>query len=184
MAVARPRSDKSVAAAKRATPAAGSEGMGSHAWGTGTRAAVWRAATGVVVAAALVAVARAQAPPAPPPVVVGRDAREGAQVIGKEFALRVRLCDVAGAGVQQVRVVRVAPDGNVTLPKLAPLKAEGVALATLEAQATAAYKAVAPNAAAFISIADRSPPATAPAPAPAPAATQPTTQPATAPAAT
>src|SRR5688572_9751855 len=82
----------------------------------------------------------AAAPPVPPgPVVVGRDVREGGQVIGKEYQLRVRLIDVAGPGVQQVRVVRVAPDGNVTLPRIAPIKAEGVALATLEAQATAAY---------------------------------------------
>ena len=125
----------------------------------------------VVIAALGAAIAIAQAPPAapPPPVVVGRDIREGGQVIGKEYQLRVRLADVAGPGVQQVRVVRVAADGNVTLPRIAPLKAEGVALATLEAQATAAYKAVSPTAAAFISIADKNPPATAPA-APAPAA--------------
>ena len=116
--------------------------------------------------------------------MVGRDSREGAQVIGKEFALRVRLLDVAGKGVQQVRVVRVAADGNVTLPRIAPLKAEGVALATLEAQATAAYKAISPSAAAFISIADKAPPATAPAAGTTQAATQAATQPspATAPA--
>jgi hypothetical protein len=120
-----------------------------------------------VVATAAVAIA--QTPPAPPaPVVVGRDIREGGQVIGKEFALRIRLLDVLGPGVQQVRVVRVTPDGNVAFPRIAPLKAEGVALATLEAQATAAYKAVAPTAAAFISIADRTPP---PPPPPAPPAT-------------
>jgi len=134
----------------------------------------------VVVAsgAALVAVTIAQAPPdpPPPPVVVGRDIRETGQVIGKEFALRVRLLDVAGPGVQQIKVIRVAPDGTLTLPRIAPLKAEGVAIATLEAQASAAYKAVSPTAAAFISIADRTPPAppppppaTPPPPAPAPA---------------
>ena len=124
----------------------------------------------VLLAIATAAVVVAQTPPvAPPtPVVVGRDAREGGQVIGKEYALRVRLLDVGGAGVQQVRVVRVAADGNVTLPRIAPMKAEGVAIATLEAQATAAYKAVSPTAAAYISIADRNPPA----PASAPATTQ------------
>ena len=120
---------------------------------------------GVVALASSVAIA--QAPPPPAPVVVGRDIREGGQVIGKQYALRVRLLDVLGPGVQQVRVVRVAADGNVTLPRIAPLKAEGVALATLEAQATAAYKAIAPTAAAFISIADRTPPAPPP-PPPAP----------------
>ena len=135
----------------------------------------------VVIAALGVAIAVAQTPPPappPPPVVVGRDIREGGQVIGKEYQLRVRLADVAGPGVQQVRVVRVAGDGNVALPRIAPLKAEGVAVATLEAQATAAYKAVSPTAAAFISIADRTPPATAPAPAATQASTQPTTTPA------
>jgi len=135
----------------------------------------------VVIAALGVAIAVAQTPPPappPPPVVVGRDIREGGQVIGKEYQLRVRLADVAGPGVQQVRVVRVAADGNVALPRIAPLKAEGVAVATLEAQATAAYKAVSPTAAAFISIADRTPPATAPAPAATQASTQPTTTPA------
>ena len=134
-----------------------------------------------VIAALGVAIAVAQTPPPappPPPVVVGRDIREGGQVIGKEYQLRVRLADVAGPGVQQVRVVRVAADGNVALPRIAPLKAEGVAVATLEAQATAAYKAVSPTAAAFISIADRTPPATAPAPAATQASTQPTTTPA------
>ena len=133
----------------------------------------------VVIAAMGVAMSIAQAPPAPPPapVVVGRDIREGGQVIGKEYQLRVRLADVAGRGVQQIRVVRVAADGNVTLPRIAPLKAEGVAVATLEAQATAAYKAVSPTAAAFISIADKNPPATAPAATQA-AATQPATAPA------
>src|SRR3954470_11977124 len=84
--------------------------------------------------AALVAVTIAQTPPAPEPppvpVVVGRDMREFGQVIGKEYQLRVRLTDVAGAGVQQIRVIRVAPDGNITLPRIAPLKAEGVAVAT------------------------------------------------------
>jgi hypothetical protein len=155
---------------------------------------------GVANAVTGLTIAIAQAPPpAPPPVVVGRDIREAGQVIGKEYQLRVRLADVAGKGVQQIRVVRVAPDGSVTLPRIAPLKAEGVAVATLEAQATAAYKAVSPTAAAFISIADRTPPAppppppppppappaaatqaatTKPAPAPAPAASQPATAPA------
>jgi protein involved in polysaccharide export with SLBB domain len=141
----------------------------------------------VITAALSVAITIAQTPPPaspPPPVIVGRDLREGGQVIGKEYQLRVRLADVAGPGVQQVRVVRVAADGNVSLPRIAPLKAEGVALATLEAQATAAYKAVSPTAAAFISIADKNPPATAPAPAPAPApATQAATRPTTTPAA-
>ena len=134
----------------------------------------------VVIAALGVAIAIAQAPPAappPPPVIVGRDIREGGQVIGKEYQLRVRLADVAGPGVQQIRVIRVAADGNVTLPRIAPLKAEGVAVATLEAQATAAYKGVSPTAAAFISITEKNPPATAP------AATQAATQPAIAPAA-
>ena len=136
----------------------------------------------VVVAsgAALVAVTIAQAPPdpPPPPVVVGRDIRETGQVIGKEFALRVRLLDVAGPGVQQIKVIRVAPDGTLTLPRIAPLKAEGVAIATLEAQASAAYKAVSPTAAAFISIADRTPPA----PPPPPPATPPPPPPPPAPA--
>ena len=137
-----------------------------------------------MLAGGIVAIAIAQAPPAPAhaPVVVGRDAREGGQIIGKEFALRVRLTDVAGPGVQQVRVIRVTHDGNVALPRIAPLKAEGVAVATLEAQVTAAYKAVAPTASAFISIADKTPPAPPPAPAP-PATTQAATRPATAPAA-
>lgn len=132
----------------------------------------------IAATAAIVATAIAQTPPdAPPaPVVVGRDLREASAVIGKEFALRVRLLDVAGPGVQQIRVIRVAPDGTVALPRIAPLKAEGVAIATLEAQATAAYKAVSPNAAAFISIADKNPPAP-------PATTRAATQPATAPAA-
>jgi hypothetical protein len=159
------------------------------------------AIVGVMIAAsgvALVAVTIAQTPPpAPPvPVVVGRDAREASQVIGKEYQLRVRLIDVAGPGVQQVRVVRVAPDGTVTLPRIAPLKAEGVALATLEAQATAAYKAVSPTAAAAISVADKTPPpppppppppSAAPAPAPLPPPVAPAAKPpapATAPAAT
>ena len=133
----------------------------------------------VAIAAAGVAVVIAQAPPpAPPPAVIGRDVREGSQVIGKEFALRVRLIDVAGKGIQQVRIVRVGADGNVALPRIAPLKAEGVALATLEAQATAAYKPFAPTAAAFISIDDKNPPP----PATTPASTQASTQPATAPA--
>lgn len=142
------------------------------------------AATGgvVAIAAAGAAIVVAQAPPAPAPVVVGRDSREGGQIIGKEYALRVRLADVAGPGVQQIRVVRVGADGNVTLPKIAPLKAEGVAVATLEAQATAAYKAVSPSAAAFINIDDRNPPAPPPAPATTQAATQAVSQPATAPA--
>ena len=147
------------------------------------------AACGVALAVIAVAFALARAAPAPapppPPVVVGRDAREGAQVIGKEFALRVRLQDVGGPGIQQVRVVRVAADGNVTLPRLAaPLKAEGVPLATLEAQATAAYKAIAPTASAYLSIADRTPPPPPPPPATTRASsTQPiSTQPATAPA--
>jgi hypothetical protein len=149
----------------------------------------WRSAAVVslvAIAAFGVAITIAQTPPAapPPPVVVGRDIREAGQLIGKEYQLRVRLADVAGKGVQQIRVVRVAADGNVTLPRIAPLKAEGVAVATLEAQATAAYKAVSPTAAAFISIADKNPPTTAPAAPAAPAAaTQAATQPATAPAA-
>jgi hypothetical protein len=137
----------------------------------------------IAASAALVAVSIAQTPPPapspPPPVVVGRDVREAGQVIGKEFALRVRLLDVAGPGVQQIRVIRVAPDGNVAFPRIAPLKAEGVAVATLEAQATAAYKAVSPTAAAFISIADKTPPAPPP---PAPAATPPAPPPVAAPA--
>ena len=125
----------------------------------------------IAAAVTAIAVAVAQAPPAPPPpVVVGRDSRERAQVIGKEFALRVRLLDVAGAGVQQIRVVRVGEDGNITLPRIAPLKAAGVPIATVEAQATAAYKAIVPTAAAYISIADRNPPT--------PATTQMVTQPA------
>src|SRR5687767_4660471 len=128
------------------------------------------AGVSVVVMAALgVAIAIAQTPPPappPPPIVVGRDIREAGQLIGKEYQLRVRLADVAGKGVQQIRVVRVAADGNVTLPRIAPLKAEGVPIATLEAQATAAYKAVSPTAAAFISIADKTPPAPPPPPPP------------------
>jgi hypothetical protein len=138
----------------------------------------------IATTAALVAVTIAQTPPAPPPppVVVGRDVREAGQVIGKEFALRVRLLDVAGPGVQQIRVVRVAADGNVALPRIAPLKAEGVPVATLEAQATAAYKAVSPTAAAFINIADKTPPA--PPPPPPPPVTPPPPPPPPAPPAT
>jgi hypothetical protein len=132
-----------------------------------------------VVATTAVTIAQTPPEPPPPPVVVGRDAREAGQVIGKEFALRVRLLDVVGPGVQQIRVIRVAPDGTVALPRIAPLKAEGVAIATLEAQATAAYKAVSPTAAAFINIADKAPPAPPPAPATTPVA--PATQAATKP---
>ncbi|MEA2709773.1 MAG: hypothetical protein QOF78_2374 [Phycisphaerales bacterium] len=149
--------------------------------------AVWFG--GIAIAGMGVAIAIAQTPPSPP-VVVGRDMREAGQVIGKENLLRVRLVDVAGPGVQQVRVMRVAPDGNITLPRIAPLRAEGVAIATLEAQANALYKPIAPTGAAFISIADKNPPAPPPPPASAPAtapattraATQPATAPATAPA--
>jgi protein involved in polysaccharide export with SLBB domain len=121
------------------------------------------------------------------PVVIGRDPREPAQVIGKNFLLRVWLSNVGGNGVQKIFSVRVGVDGNITVPGMAPIKAEGVAIATLEQQMSAALKASSPTASAWVTILDRSSPPPAPASQPAPA-TQPaaaaaaTTKPATLPA--
>jgi hypothetical protein len=111
-----------------------------------------------------------QTPPAapPPPLVIGRDLREPAQVIGKKFLLRIWLTDVAGAGVQQVRIVRLGEDGNLTLGTVPPIKAEGVAVGALEQQVAAAYRAAAPTATVRISIEDKGPPPPPPPPPPSP----------------
>jgi hypothetical protein len=146
--------------------------------------------------------ARAQTPPPdvpPPPPVLGRDARELAQTIGKNYLLSVWLTNVGGENVTQTAYARVAPDGNITLPVIGAVKAEGVALSALEASVTAAYKASNPKASAWVTILDKTPlpppppppapkpapaPAPKPAPAPAPAAAPaPTPAPAPAPAA-
>jgi hypothetical protein len=127
-------------------------------------------AVGIVMAAA----AWAQTPPPPPPeppppLVIGRDPTEPVEVIGKNFQLRVWLSEVGGAGMQKIYVLRLGPDGNITIPGSPPQHAEGLTIAALEAQVAAPYKAASPKAAAWISIVDRNPPAPPP-------ATQATTQ--------
>jgi hypothetical protein len=142
----------------------------------------WRQlAFGVIVLAGLSANrAAGQAPPPdapPPPLVIGRDQREPAELISKNFLLRVWLSDVGGAGVQQIRVVRVAlVDGNIALPGIPPQHADGLTIGALEAQLSGLYKAQSPKAFAWVSIVDRTPippppppPPPIPAPAPAPA---------------
>lgn len=112
----------------------------------------------------------AQAPPAPnPPVIIGRNPIELSEVIGKNFQLRVWLSNVGGPGIQQIRTVRVGPDGNIALPGLAPQKAEGVPIAGVEAVVTAGYRAAYPTATAMVTVIDRTPPAPPPPPPPPPA---------------
>jgi hypothetical protein len=120
----------------------------------------------------------AQTPPPPPdtpppPPVLGRDAREQAQLIGKNFLLSVWLTEVGGPGVTQTKYARVAADGNITLPTIGAVKAEGLPLSTLEANITAAYKAANPKASAWVTILDKTPPAPPPPPPPPPPATPP-----------
>src|SRR3954471_16259841 len=74
-------------------------------------------------------------PPAPvpdPPLVIGRDPREPVEAIGKNFQLRIWLSEVGGAGMQKIYVVRVGPDGNITIPGTPPQHAEGLTIAALE----------------------------------------------------
>jgi hypothetical protein len=137
--------------------------------------------------------ASAQAPPPeppPPPLVIGRDPAEPGQVIGKQFLLRVWLINVGGPGMQHIHNVRVAADGNIALPGIAPIKAEGTTIAATEAAVGAAYKAASPTASAWITIVDRKPPPPPPPPpappppppppaAPAPPPAPPTTKAAT-----
>src|SRR5439155_8886821 len=126
------------------------------------------------VIAALVAEVKelsAQAPPPdqpPPPLVIGRDYREQGEVIGKGFLLKVWLSEVGGAGVQQIHAVRVGPDGNIAVPGLPPIHAEGLTIGALEVQLMAPIKPALPKASAWISILERTPPPAPPAP-PAPA---------------
>src|SRR5687768_15461580 len=109
------------------------------------------------------------AQPAPPVVVIGRDVREPALVIGKQYRLRVWLSNVGGPGIQKIHEVRLGEDGNITLPGAGTIKAEGVAIAQLEATVAAPFKGVSPTATAWISILDRNPPPPPP-PPPAPPA--------------
>src|SRR3954454_1432208 len=85
----------------------------------------------------------AQAPPPTPdpPVIIGRNPIELGEVIGKNFQLRVWLTNVGGPGMQHIRTVRYSPDGSIAFPGIAPQKAEGVAIAGVEAVVTAGYRA-------------------------------------------
>ena len=65
----------------------------------------------------------AQVPP-DPPLVIGRDPAEPGEIIGKNFLLRVWLSNVGGPGMQQIKTMRVAPDGTIQLPDLARIHAE------------------------------------------------------------
>lgn len=147
----------------------------------------------LMTAAPLVDAQAAPPPPPPdvppPPPVLGRDSREQGQPIGKNFLLSVWLTDVGGPGVTQTKYARVAPDGNIMLPSIGAVKAEGLAVSALEANITAAYKAANPKASAWVTVLDKTPPAPPPPPpppapapttAPAPAKAQATTQPASA----
>lgn len=137
----------------------------------------WMVVFGVLVS--VLSRVDAQTPPATPTqIVIGRDPREMREVVGKNFLLRVWLSDVGGAGVQQIRAVRVDPDGNIVMKGLAATKAEGVTVAALEQQVTSVYKASAPTALARINVIDRTPPAP---PAPPPPPPPPSTSPAIAP---
>jgi len=162
----------------------------------------WRLAVAVIITACVFARdATAQAPPdqPPPPLVIGRDPHEAAEVIGKNFQLRVWLTNVGGPGLQRIYSLRVGADGNAAIPGVAPLHAEGVPVATLEQQALVLYKPIWPQATVWITVTDRTPlppppappspppPAPVPTPAavpaaaalpapPAPPATQPTTK--------
>ena len=136
-----------------------------------------------------------RAQPAPVDQPVGRDPNETSEMIGKNYQLRIWLTNIGGPGVQQIKMIRLGADGNISLPGLAPVHAEGTAVAALEFAVNTAYKQVYPTATAWITIADRtpppppppappppppaSPPPPTPPPPPAPPATQPlTTQPA------
>ena len=112
------------------------------------------------------------------PAGFGRDVKEPSQVIGKQFLLRIWLSNVGGAGIQQIRSARVADDGTITLVDLAPIKAEGVAIAAVEAAVTAGFKARWPQANAYVTVLERTPPPPPP-PPPPPATTQAATAPAT-----
>ncbi len=153
-------------------------------------ASSWRGTPARVVSIALVGlacvvddhttcaqIAPDQSPPAP--LVIGRDPREGAEVIGKNFVLRVWLSNVGGPGMQRIYSLRVGADGMVTMPGILPLHAEGVPVATLEQQALALYRATWPSATLWVSVAERgAPPPPAPPPATAPATQPVTTKPA------
>ena len=129
----------------------------------------------LLIGGVLVVQALAQQPPAtPPPVVIGRDLREPGQVIGKQFRIRIWLSNAGGPGVQKIYETRLAEDGNITLPGVGTIRAEGVPIAQLEAAVAAPLKGISPTASAWVSILDRNPP-----PAPPPATTQAVTQPAT-----
>src|SRR5437870_10867244 len=87
-----------------------------------------------------------QAPPPapdvpPPPPVIGRDVREEGEAVKKDYLLSVWLDEVGGPGVQQTKYVRVGADGNVTLPAIGAVKAEGVTVGQLETNIANAYKA-------------------------------------------
>jgi hypothetical protein len=118
----------------------------------------------------------AQTPPdaPPPPLVIGRDPTELGEVIGKQFQIRAWVSEIGGVGMQKIYIVRLGPDGNVTIPGFPPQHAEGMSIGALEAQILAPIKPVNPKANVWISITDRTPPATQPT---TQAATQPTTQP-------
>src|SRR5438477_12532409 len=128
-------------------------------------ARLMRVGVGGVAFFALLAPAAAQTPPPPPPdvppppPVLGRDTTELGQTIGKNYLLSVWLTDVGGPGVTQTKYCRVAVDGNITLPTLGAVKAEGLAVSTLETNITNAYKASSPKASAWVTILDKTPPA-------------------------
>ena len=127
------------------------------------------------------------------PLVIGRDPREAGEIIGKQFLLKVWLTDVGGPGFQSIRAVRLGADGNIALPGIPPIHAEGLSIGALEGQIVALYKPAVPTVKVWVTILDRNPPApppppppplappkpaTKPAPAKAQAATAPATQPA------
>src|SRR4051794_14825213 len=89
----------------------------------------------------------------PPPLVIGRDPAEPGAIIGKQYLLKVWLTDVGGPGFQSIRAIRVgAADGNITLPGIAPVHAEGLSIGAVEAQVTALYKPTVPTVRVWITI--------------------------------
>jgi hypothetical protein len=116
------------------------------------------------------------------PLVIGRDPRELGRIIGKQFLIKVWLTDVGGPGFQSIRAVRLGTDGNISLPGIPPIHAEGLSIGALEAQIVALYKPTVPTVKVWVSILDQNPPAPPPPPPPPPAPPKPATKPATKPA--
>ena len=91
----------------------------------------------------------------------------------------------SGPGFQSIRAVRLGTDGNISLPGIPPIHAEGLSIGALEAQIVALYKPTVPTVKVWVSILDQNPPAPpppTPPPPPPPAPPKPATKPATKPA--